>query len=173
MRLSLRSLRKLTLLAWLLAILTVAWVTSELVVRSISPERVAASFEPETNPSIIAQRLSIRPAMLNTSQLGLDASNSSASVNQSFKLVGVATGFGNSPGFALLRTNGGPVKPFMLGESITPETRLIALHPRKIEIERAGVSEIVDLKGTASATPTLPTIVHPAPKPTSNATNQR
>lgn len=149
-RLSSRSTRALVAVAWLLSIAFAAWVSADLMIRLTQPDGLAAEFQSVTDPRVAAQRLATR-APLASNATGRQAGTSVARVSQQFELIGVATGFGNDPGFALIKPVGGQVSAFMVGEPLVPGVILTALHATHVDIERNGVREIVSLHRPAIA----------------------
>lgn len=159
-RLSSRSTRAVVAIAWLLSIAFAAWVAAELMVRFTQPQGLAADFQSVTDPRVAAQRLATRAPIASTAGVRQEAP-SAVRVSEGFELIGVATGFGNDPGFALIKPTGGKVGAFMLGEQIVPGVTLVALHASHVDIERGGKREIVRLQRAPIAGGVVPVVIHP------------
>ncbi len=159
-RLSGRSTRALVAIAWLLSIAFTAWIAAELMLRLTQPQGLAADFQSVTDPRVAAQRLATR-APIASSHSERQAPQSAIWVSEGFELVGVATGFGTDQGFALIKPTGGKVGAFVIGEQIVPGVVLAALHASHVDIERAGVREIVQLQRTPLAGGVAPVVINP------------
>ncbi|MFN3985094.1 MAG: type II secretion system protein N [Rhodocyclaceae bacterium] len=174
-RLSSRASRTLVALFWTASIAFAAWIVSGLVARFTAPERVAAAYQAVSDPRLAAQRLATK-APLATGAAPVLAQADGARVAQGFVLVGVATGFGADPGFALLQPTAGEVRPYLVGEEVAPGVRLVALHADHVEIERGGAREIVRLVRSPSpaGAPAVPAPMAPQFNPTApNPANLR
>jgi len=141
----------MALSAWCFAIAFTAWVIASLLGHCVTAAPVAAGFSIEVDPRAAAQQIVARSPMttgaMTAVALGLPAASSS------HKLVGVATGFGNNTGFALLRHNNGPVMPAVAGETLAPGIRLLRLHADSVEIDYGGRIETVRLIRERAAPP--------------------
>lgn len=149
-RFPLRSARLPTALAWLLTLCFAAWVVSDLVLRFITPAGVSAQPAAITDPRVAAQRLATRSPMASDGAL-TQAPADAPRIAQGFELVGVATGFGNDPGFALIKPSGGTVRAHLVGDEIAPGVRLVSLQAQQVEIDRGGIRETVRLFRQSSA----------------------
>lgn len=159
-RLSSRSTRALVAIAWLLSIAFTAWVAAELMIRLTQPQGLAADFQSVTDPRIAAQRLATRAPIASSTSVRQETP-AAIRVSEGFELIGVATGFGNDPGFALIKPTGGKVAAFVLGEQIVPGVTLAALHASHVDIERAGVREVVRLQRAPAAGGVAPVVIAP------------
>lgn len=171
-RLSSRSTRALVAIVWLLSIAFAAWVAAELMLRLTQPQGLAADFQSVTDPRVAAQRLATR-APLASSAGGRQDAPSAIRVSEGFELIGVATGFGNDPGFALIKPAGGKVGAFMIGEQLAPGVILAGLHASHVDIERGGVREIVRLQRTPMTGQVAPVGIKPGNPALSDPANLR
>jgi general secretion pathway protein C len=159
-RLSRRAVFLPKLLAWTMALLLVAWVAADLIVRWTAPTPVSASYISQTDPRVVAQRLMTRAPMAGEARsVSASPTATPAPSATQFTLVGVATGFGRAPGFALIQSNQGPVQPYVVGESPAPGVTLVALHADRIELDRQGAREVVPL--TRQAAPSVAPVATP------------
>lgn len=165
-RLNHRRTRGLMAVAWAIAITVSAWVAAELLTRVVAPPRIASSLDRVADPRIAAQRIAGR-SLIADAQEAVSAATRPAAVRQRFALVGVATGFGDAAGFALLRSADGQVVAAQVGESIAPGVTLSAIHADHVELEQGGARELVRLTVVSEAAPPPPTSMLP------NPTNQR
>lgn len=149
-RIPLRSPHLLTALAWILALGFAAWIGSDLVLRFITPAGLTAVAPTITDPRVAAQRLATRSPMAADGAIA-QASPNAPRVAQGFELVGVATGFGNDPGFALLKSGGSPARAYLVGDEIAPGVRLVSLQAQLVEIDRGGIRETVRLSRQSTA----------------------
>ncbi|MCL4758550.1 MAG: hypothetical protein KJZ96_09390 [Rhodocyclaceae bacterium] len=152
--------RLLVATAWLLAVLLAAAVTADLLARFTAPHRQAAVSPTVSDPQRAARQIVARAPFA-----GVTTSTSEplpAPGRHDYTLVGVATGFGSAPGFALLQGPGGKIESAAIGESIGADTTLVAIHPDRIEIERNGVREALPLTTGSNAPAATPS---PSPNP--------
>ena len=165
-RLSLSAPRLAITLAWLLALAVCAWLVSDLVLRFITPPSPpAAQHVGVVDPRIAAQQLSARAPL--PGEASGDDTRVAASADElpsGFTLHGVATGFGNSPGFALIAPSGGNVTPHVIGETLAPGVTLVELAARHVVIERNGVRETLPLSREQPAVAVLPIPASPPPQ---------
>ena len=88
-----------------------------------------------------------------------------------YTLIGLATGFGDAPGFALLRPANGPVFSASVGETIAPGVTLAAIHADRVELSRGNVRETITLTRTLAQGAPSPVVV--PQRPQSIPANQR
>lgn len=162
-RLTGRAARALTALLWTGAVVFAAWIASSLITRLTAPAPLAAAYQPVSDPRLAAQRLAIKHPMAGNGEATVAGTPRSPAAATGFSLIGVATGFGNAPGFALLKPSGGAVAPYMVGETLAPGVVLTGLYPEHVEIERNGLRERIALDRNAAAaaraaagTPSMP-----------------
>ncbi|HRQ55791.1 MAG TPA: type II secretion system protein N [Azoarcus taiwanensis] len=134
---SMRMLRIGTLLAWLIAIVLLAAVTVEVVNRWLEPELHVSRVERSTDPRTVARQISARVAVDSKSQLSEDLPETTTN-DGGYSLIGIATGFGDAPGFAMLRSASGGLHSAMLGESLPSGAKLIAIRPDHIQLDQRG-----------------------------------
>lgn len=123
----------LPMLVWLLAITFCAWVCASLFWAFAGPGRLGTQPRPETDPRKAAQQI-VQALGGHTSQTATAAVAPPAR----YSLIGLATGFGDKPGFALLHTEDGQTLPLLLDESTADGLRLVTIHADRIELERDG-----------------------------------
>lgn len=160
--------RKFALLVWLGALLFCAWALADIVLRLITPQTVATSWQRHTDPHQAARDINLAaPLAAQTSGDSVVADDTAS--NASYTLVGVATGFGDYPGFALLKPAGGSVQAVPLGAEVSPGVRLSALSAQAAELERNGQHEKIPLQKSqhADAISASPPPLAPAASPQS------
>lgn len=151
-RLSGRSTRLLLGLAWLLALAVTATVAATLLARLMEPPRMDATISSTADPHQAAQQIVARSPLTSSARVAAEAPQPMRSVER-YTIVGIATGFGSAPGFALVQTAGAPAAPARVGDEIAPGVRVKAIHATYIEIERHGVSEKVTMALPSSSVP--------------------
>lgn len=149
-RLTGRAVHALTILLWAGALVLAAWIASSLITRFTAPAPLAATYQPVSDPRLAAQRLAIKQPMAGSGEAPVATPRSPAAAT-GFSLIGVATGFGNAPGFALLKPSGGVVAPYVVGETLAPGVVLTGLYPEHVDIERNGLRERIALDRNAAA----------------------
>lgn len=151
-RLSGRTARLLPSLAWLLALAIAATVAATLIIRLIEPPRVGVSISGTADPHQAAQQIVARSPLAGSSSTDTEATLPVRST-QHYTIVGIATGFGTAPGFALVQAAGGAPVPARVGDEIAPGVVVKTIHATHIEIERHGVRENVMMAPSSSSTP--------------------
>lgn len=151
-RLSGRSARLLPGLAWLLALAVAATMAAILLARLMEPPRIDATIGGTADPHQAARQIVARAPLTSAAALETEAVQPVRSV-QNYTIVGIATGFGTAPGFALVQTAGAPPAPARVGDEIAPGVLVKAIHPTHIEIERHGVSESITMIQSAPPVP--------------------
>ena len=147
---------------WLLSLVFTAWVIARIVLRLSAPSPLAISPPPLPTAEEAAQKIAL--AALFDGKPAVAGETSSAPAQ--FRLIGVATGFGIWPGFALLQPAGGEAaRAVALGDELAPGVRLVALNANTAEIERNGSRETLPLsrENTAVVSDVLGTTPAPAP----------
>ncbi|MBQ1657444.1 MAG: hypothetical protein II058_02990 [Rhodocyclaceae bacterium] len=147
---------------WLLSLVFTAWVIARIVLRLSAPSPLAISPPPLPTAEEAAQKIAL--AALFDGKPAVAGETSSAPAQ--FRLIGVATGFGLWPGFALLQPAGGEAaRAVALGDELAPGVRLVALNANTAEIERNGSRETLPLsrENTAVVSDVLGTTPAPAP----------
>lgn len=156
LRLSRRPSGWLTLGAWSAALVFAAWAGADLVKRFITPPPVSAAFTLTTDPRAAAQQIVARAPLASAGQAPAPLATGAGGTAR-HQLVGVATGFGHAPGFALLRQAGGPIQSAMVGDTLAPGVRLLRLHADRVDIDYDGQVESLPLiREPASMPPTPP-----------------
>lgn len=147
---------------WLLSLVFTAWVIARIVLRLSAPAPLAISPPPLPTAEEAAQKIAL--AALFDGKPAVAGETSSAPAQ--FRLIGIATGFGLWPGFALLQPAGGEAaRAVALGDELAPGVRLVALNANTAEIERNGSRETLPLsrENTAVVSDVLGTTPAPAP----------
>lgn len=147
---------------WLLSLVFTAWVIARIVLRLSAPSPLAISPPPLPTAEEAAQKIAL--AALFDGKPAVAGETSSAPAQ--FRLIGIATGFGLWPGFALLQPAGGEAaRAVALGDELAPGVRLVALNANTAEIERNGSRETLPLsrENTAVVSDVLGTTPAPAP----------
>lgn len=147
---------------WLLSLVFTAWVIARIVLRLSAPSPLAISPPPLPTAEEAAQKIAL--AALFDGKPAVAGETSSAPAQ--FRLIGVATGFGIWPGFALLQPAGGEAaRAVALGDELAPGVRLVALNADTAEIERNGSRETLPLsrENTAVVSDVLGTTPAPVP----------
>ena len=147
---------------WLLSLVFTAWVIARIVLRLSAPSPLAISPPPLPTAEEAAQKIAL--AALFDGKPAVAGETSSAPAQ--FRLIGIATGFGLWPGFALLQPAGGEAaRAVSLGDELAPGVRLVALNADTAEIERNGSRETLPLsrENTAVVSDVLGTTPAPAP----------
>lgn len=156
-------------LVWLLSLVFTAWVIARIVLRLSAPSPLAVSPPPLPTAEEAAQKIALAALFDGKPAVAGEASAAPAQ----FRLIGVATGFGLWPGFALLQPAGGEAaRAVALGDELAPGVRLVAVHADTAEIERNGSRETLPLSrdnaavvsDTLTAAP-RPGIMAPPPPP--------
>lgn len=151
---------------WLLSLVFTAWVIARIVLRLSAPSPLAISPPPLPTAEEAAQKIAL--AALFDGKPAVAGETSSAPAQ--FRLIGIATGFGLWPGFALLQPAGGEAaRAVALGDELAPGVRLVALNADTAEIERNGSREKLPLSrdnaavvsDTLTATPSQPVVTAP------------
>lgn len=136
--------RPLSGVVWLLALLLCAWLGARLYWRLAAPDAVSALSGASSDPHEVARLIAAR------SPFG-GQTRAVASAPPPFKLIGVATGFGSDPGFAILQAGDDAPVSVLVGESVVPGVRLVALFADRVAIEIGGVRRELALRGAAPA----------------------
>lgn len=89
------------------------------------------------------------------------------------RIVGVMTGSGRSPGFAVIQDEGKSNRAVIEGEEITAGIKLERVLPQGVEIRRNGQRETLPLdSNTGGALPAVPTLAQTQQAPLAQATMQ-
>jgi len=143
-------LRWLPVLAWLVVLTFAAWASADLFWRFTRPAPVAALPASETDPVKAARLLASRNPFGTTASLPVVASQEGRGPD--YILVGLATGFGDDPGFALLQSGTDAPIPVLVGESPTPGVVLRRILPDRVELEVSGRIHELPLRKSLSST---------------------
>ena len=150
-RLSYLSPHWVSLGAWAAAIAIAAGAGAHLIIRFMTPTPVQAVFPTVSDPRKAAQMISAR-APVSGATAGDETQVVSIAAPARFTLVGVATGFESSPGFALMQTSGSTqVQAYMAGETLAPGVVLSKLNADSVIIDYNGRTETVPLTRQKSA----------------------
>lgn len=157
-----RTTRALVAVAWSIALAWSAWVAADLLNRALAPPVSAASRDFVAEPHAAAQRIIARSSIA-TAGAGPHAPGGATEPRHRFTVVGLATGFGTAPGFALLRGDDGRVVTARAGEMLPSGARVVAIDARHVELEHEGRRERITLAPMAAATPppSAPILVNP------------
>lgn len=166
-RMSNRTIRHLAALAWVVSIAVASWVTAELVARWIAPERVEASTEQQFDPRVAAQRIA-RRTLMSRPESGDRPASTDGLQGHGLTLIGLATGFSDSDGFALIRFADGHVVSATEGENVTPRAVLARILPDRVELRVDGATDTLHL-ADPTGSPGLP----PRTADPSSPTNER
>lgn len=133
-----RLVRLGTLTAWLVAIGSLAAVFVEVFNRWLEPELQVSHAERATDPRAAARQISARLAT-DTLPSGTTSDLPTASTHDGgYVLVGLATGFGDAPGFAMLRAASGEVVSAMLGEHLPSGATVTAIQADHVTLNQGG-----------------------------------
>ncbi|WP_158014361.1 type II secretion system protein N [Thauera phenolivorans] len=140
----------LPIAAWAFALVLAAWVASELLLRALTPAPVHATPHALPAPTIAAQEIA-GSALFAEGGPATEA-NAAPVENTAYRLLGVATGFGDGPGFAILQSGAGAPRAVLVGDRLSPGETLHRVLPDRVEIMRAGVLSSLALeRGSAHA----------------------
>jgi general secretion pathway protein C len=159
-----RATRLLLGVAWLVALVVAATVAAALLSRLMAPQRTGATGAGTADPHQAARQIVAR-SPLASSATAEESTPQPLRSAQHHTVLGIATGFGASPGFALVQTSGGAPVPARIGDEIAPGVVVKTIHATHIEIERNGVRETLTMVLPSTATPASTT---PAPPDTAN-----
>ena len=137
-------------LAWSLALSVAAWTCATIFWQITTPESVSALPSHTADPRSAARNI-IRA-------LGSSENEPAprAQVHTDYQLIGLATGFGHRPGFALLRKPDGETLAVLQDETLADGLRLVRILPDRIELAADGRSlELRMAGGGAAPTPPL------------------
>lgn len=156
--------RWLPVLAWLFVLGLTAWVVAGFVLRFSLPPPQQARWPVVTDPQEAVKRVLSRgligPSAASTPVTADDAAPPVAAATlQGLNLVGVATAFGDSPGFALIARGNAPAQPFVVGDAVDLGVTLVALGSHHVELERAGVRSRLVLTRASAPSTSVPAIV--------------
>lgn len=138
----------LSTFAWSVAIGFAAWTLASIFWQVATPTSVAAIPHHQTDPRLAARDIA---RMLDDG--GHHVAADAAADTAGYRLVGLATGFGTLPGFALLRKDGERARAVIKDESLPDGMRLVRILPDRVEL--AGNGRSVELH-MASPTPDAP-----------------
>lgn len=136
-------------LAWGLALSVAAWTCATIFWQLTAPEPVSALPSHTADPRSAARDI-IRA-------LGSSENEPAprAQVHTDYQLIGLATGFGQRPGFALLRKPDGETLAVLQDETLADGLRLVRILPDRIELAADGRSLELRMAG-GDAAPTAP-----------------
>ncbi len=134
---SMRMVRIGTLFARLIAIALLAAVTVEVANRWLEPDLHVSRVERSTDPRTVARQISARVVADPGPQFSDDLPDTTTS-DGGYALIGLATGFGDAPGFAMLRAASGEFHSAMLGESLPSGAKVIAIRPDHVQLDQRG-----------------------------------
>ena len=132
-----------TIFAWFIATAMLAVVAVEVVNRWLEPDLHVSSVERSTDPRTVARQISARMAVDSSATQTVENGPTSFAGDDDYTLIGVATGFGNAPGFAMLRTASGQLHSVTVGENLPSGARLLAIRPDHIELDQRGAVKII------------------------------
>ncbi|MBR0565811.1 hypothetical protein J5J83_06750 [Azoarcus sp. L1K30] len=134
----------LTLLAWSVAIGFAAWTLASIFWQVATPASVASLPRHQTDPGLAARDI--------LRMLGDERHATPADVavdSAGYRLVGLATGFGSLPGFALLQKDGERARAVVMNETLPDGMRLTRILPDRVEL--AGMGRSIELRMIASS----------------------
>lgn len=140
-----RLARLLPVAAWTLALALCAWVAAELVLRLITPAPVHSLPAALPPPAAAAEEIAAS-ALLGGAAASPPATSTPPAGNTAYRLLGVATGFGHGPAFAILQPTTGAARAVLEGDSLSPGETLRRVHADRVDIERAGILSTVTLE---------------------------
>lgn len=124
-------------LAWLAALVSIALVAAELFWRWQAPPVLSAQVATPGDPREAARQLAaLRP--FGEVATPPNAAPAALPTTTRYQVSGIATGFGAAPGFALIQIDGGEARPYLVGDSLGPGVRLVALQAEAVELDQAG-----------------------------------
>lgn len=124
--------RVLASLAWLLALGFCAWVTAALFWQFAAPAPVAAVAHHETDARKLAARIGLHIGRV------APATDNAPVRAPRYTVTGIATGFGNLPGFVILQAEDGSSFSLSPGQALPDGRRLVRLLPESAEFELDG-----------------------------------
>ena len=140
-------------LAWLLAIAVVALVVRELTERALQRPVPLATDERNSDPRTAARQIGFRlsadevPVVMRT-----EVAASAPVAFTELKLSGVATGFGDAPGFALFTTASGDTVAAALGERLPSGAVLRAIGADHVVLDWQGGETTLSLPRHSDST---------------------
>lgn len=119
-------------LAWGLALIFAAWACATIFWQFTTPAPVSAL------PSHTADPRTAAHDILRALGSHADETTTPGPVQTDYQLVGLATGFGPRPGFALLRKPDGETLAVLQDETLADGLRLVRILPDRIELAANG-----------------------------------
>lgn len=133
-----RLVRLGTLIAWFVAIGSLAGVSVEVFNRWLEPELQVSHAERSTDPRAAARQISARVITDANLLQGATELPATDTDDGGYVLVGLATGFGDAPGFAMLRAASGEVVSAMLGERLPSGATVVAIQADHVKLNQRG-----------------------------------
>lgn len=137
---------RLPALAWGLALSIAAWTCATVFWQLTAPEPVSALPSHTADPRSAARDI-VRALGSSESELA-----PRAQVHTDYQLIGLATGFGQRPGFALLRKPDGETLAVLQDEALTDGLRLVRILPDRVELTADGRTLELRMAGGNAAT---------------------
>lgn len=160
----------LALLAWLTLLSAVAWLIATAFWAIGDDVAPIPTPRHESDPRKVAALLGQRLPAAGTLQLDTP-STAPAATSQRHALVGLASGFGSRPGFALIESDGRPARAVLLGEILNDGHGLSFIGHDHVLLEKDGQSQRLTLvaptheAGDPQAAAPTPTPVRPRRAP--------
>ncbi len=129
--------RLTTVLAWMIAVLLVALVARELTDRWVTRPVPLSAHERSADPRAAAREIAARLSS-GPEQATLTPAPEPLTSTVDYILMGVATGFGGSPGFALLRTPSGEILSAVQGGRLPSGETVIAIGLDHLRLNQGG-----------------------------------
>lgn len=136
--------------AWLAASVLLAWAASDIFWRLAGQAPVLLPMTPDTDPRAAAQRIASHGPFAGQALPSSDPVAGSIAPAPVFRVQGLATGFADGPGFALVSAGDGPVQAVAVGEEIAPGIWVRRIASDSLELEQGGRAVVVRLHAPAS-----------------------
>ncbi|AWI74052.1 alpha-1,2-mannosidase [Parazoarcus communis] len=136
----------LPVLAWGLALSVAAWTCATVFWQLTAPDPVSAL------PSHTADPRSAARDIVRALGSGESEPAPHTQVHTDYQLIGLATGFGQRPGFALLRRPDGETLALLQDETLADGLRLVRILPDRIELAADGRTVALHMTGADSTT---------------------
>lgn len=135
--------------AWLAASALLAWIGSAMFWALAGPAPASLPIAPDTDPRAAAQRIASQGPFTGQGGSAADEDARLAAPAPVFRVHGLATGFADGPGFALVSAADGVVRAVALGEEIAPGIRVTQILSDGLELQQAGGAAFLRLPGAA------------------------
>ena len=136
-------------LTWLLSLACVAAVAATLFWRFAAPAPVDLPLEHDSDPRAAAQRIAGQHPFADRAVPVVAVAQPVSSSR--FSIVGLATGFVDGPGFAMISSGNQAPEAFAVGDEVASGVRLKRILPDGVELDRGGRIERIALPSASTA----------------------